>query len=294
MPIKSWSDVRSVTIGEVVYVGGSTAGGSQDAGCTVIKFYFQQNLWTVLPQYKVDEFAMVCFLDQLVLIGGLDPTKTIIVDYIAMFDNTVNKWTFPYSPLNIARYDSTAISSNQSIVVAGGWINCEKKRIRSTSVEVFDLSTNMWFIADSLPIARSAAKSSMLGNTLYLLGGFDDIKSYRTVHKVVFKELFDKAVRERNNPGSLQTTLWQTVERTPLGRCAALSIECYLLAIGGYNEQFRASSSIHLLQPDTMDWVKVGDLPTAQHGSTCSALSNGEFIVIGGYGVSRVDFMSIL
>ncbi len=292
MPIKSWIDVKSVAIGDVVYVGGSTSGGNRDDSCTIIKFSTLENEWKVLPLYRATEFAMVCFLDQLVLVGGLDPLNNRVVDYIAMFDQTVSGWIHPYSPLNIPRYDSTVISSNQSIVVAGGWIFSDKKQ-RTASVEVFDYSSNIWFAADPLPIARSAAKSSILENTLYVMGGFDDIKSYKAVHKVSFNELIDKAKMGNGNVKTQQDSLWKTVEMTPCGRCAALSIQCHLLAVGGYDQQYRSSSSVHLYQSNSQSWVKVGDLPAAQHGSSCSVLPNGEFVVIGGFGVSRVDFMSI-
>lgn len=292
MPIKSWVDVKSVAIGEVVYVGGSTAGGNRDDSCTIIKFSIRENEWKVLPFYRATDFAMVCFLDQLVLVGGLDPLNGNVVDYIAVFDHSVNKWIHPYSPLNIPRYDSTVISDNQSIVVAGGWMY---KRQRTASVEVFDYTSNMWFVADPLPIPRSAAKSSVLGNSLYIMGGFDDIKSYRAVHKVAFKELINKAKNGKGDVDSekQQDSLWETIEMTPCGRCAAVSIQCHLLAVGGYDQQYRSSSSVHLYQSHTRGWVKVGDLPAAQHGSTCSVLPNGEFVVIGGFGVSRVDFMSL-
>ena len=289
MPIKSWVDVKSVTIDEVVYVGGSTAGGNHDDSCTIIKFVVDKNEWKVLPFYRAAEFAMVCFLNQLVLVGGLDPPTGTVIDYIAVFDQSVNKWIYPYSPLNIPRYDSTVISSNQNIIVAGGW-NCTKQR--TASVEVFDYSSNMWFVADSLPIARSAAKSSMLGNTLFIMGGFDDIKSFKTVHKVAFNELINKAKNAKDSEMQ-QDPLWETIEMTPLGRCGAVSIQRHLLAVGGYDQQGRSSSSVHLYQSNTQGWVKIGDLPSAQHGSTCSVLPNGEFLVIGGFGVSRVDFMSI-
>ena len=125
------------------------------------------------------------------------------------------------------------------------------------------------------------------------MGGEDHTASTKVVHKVDLNKLITKAVSKQAMP-----TLWQVIENTPLKRSAPLNIGGSLLAVGGRDDYRNPSSSIHLYQPDTRRWVKVGDLPTARYNCTCSVLPSGEVIVAGGQTgvwdyISTVDFVFI-
>ena len=79
---------------------------------------------------------------------------------------------------------------------------------------------------------------------------------------------------------------------------APLSISGYLLSVGG------VETSIYLYQPDTGEWVKMGDLPTPQRDCTCAVITEKEMIVAGGgttmdmytasVFIGRYDLMSTL
>ncbi len=267
--------VQSVVIGDTVYVGGGGAyrnpAFKNPDLCKVMKL--EQDQWcTELPEYTAMLFAMTSLANRLVLVGGRDPRNKIRTNQLAVFES--GEWTHPYPPMNIARDSSTAVSFNNHIIVAGGYD--DKGRI--SSMEVLDVASRRWYIAQSLPNTRSELKSTLIGNTLYLMGGFDHTQSAtKTVHHVDLNELIAKALSNLDTP-----TLWQTLQEVPLMFSAPLSIGRSLLAVGGADDRFNSSSSIHLYQPDTKRWVKVGDLPTARHNCTCSVLPSGEVIVAGG------------
>ncbi len=279
MPIKMGGSVQSVVISDKVYVGGGIAVKDRDR-CTVIKL--EKDQWTKLPEYSARYFAMTSLANQLVLVGGRDPRNNKQKNQIGIFES--EEWTHPYPPMNIARDSSTAVSFNNHIIVAGG---CDDKG-RTSSVEVLDVASRRWYIAQSLPIPRSSLKSTLIGNTLYLMGGYDHTRLTKTVHHVDLNELIAKALSNLDTP-----TLWQTIEDTPLKRSAPLSIGRSLLAVGEWDDRGYPSSSIYLYQPDTRRWVKVGDLPTARCDCTCSVLPSGEVIVAGGsnglYYIDTVD-----
>ena len=284
MPIKMGDLVQSVVIGDTVYVGGGIADNDCDR-CTVMKL--EQDQWTKLPEYTDKYFAMTSLANRLVLVGGRDPRNTKHTNQLAVFES--GEWTHPYPPMNIARHSSTAVYFNNHIIVAGGE---DDKRLTST-VEVLDVASRRWYIAQSLPNPRSELKSTLIGNTLYLMGGWDQTGgATKTVHHVDLNELIAKALSNRNTP-----TLWQTLQEVPLVRSAPLSIGRSLLAVGGCDDRDNPSSSIHLYQPDTRRWMKVGDLPTARYFCTCSVLPSGEVIVAGGRTkfsfIQTVDFFSI-
>ena len=293
MPIKMGHTVQSVVIDDCIYVGGGDAGKDYDHDQrTVMKLDFQRDEWTKLPQYKARNFAMTSFATQLVLVGGLDQVTDLDkpINQIAVF--TLGKWTNPYPPMNTACYCSTAVCFKSYIIVAGGHDYQSK---RTTSVEVLDATAKRWYIAESLPKPRSSVKSTLIDDTLYLMGGRDHRVPTKVVHKVDLNDLITKAIS-----GQAKPIHWQEIEDTPLFRSAPLSVGGSLLAVGGTvsDVHYNPSLSIHLYQPDTRRWVKVGDLPTARYYCTCSVLPNGEVIIAGGETgaleyTSTVDILSI-
>ena len=295
MPIKMGTSVQSVVIGDTVYVGGGGVVGNDRDLCTVMKL--EQDQWTKLPEYTAKWFAMTSLANRLVLVGGRYLRNKKTTNQLAVFES--GEWTHPYPPMNIARHSSTAVSFNNHIIVAGG---NDDKEGTSSSVEVLDVASRRWYIAQSLPNPRSYLKSTLIGNTLYLMGGYlmggYDHTGWatKTVHHVDLNELIAKALSNLDTP-----TPWQILQEVPLKFSAPLSIGRSLLAVGGRDDRANQSSSIHLYQPDTRRWVKVGDLPTARCWCTCSVLPSGEVIVAGGqtklYGsgncVQTVDFFCI-
>ena len=288
MPIKMGTSVQSVVIGDTVYVcGGGVVGNDRDL-CTVMKL--EQDQWTKLPEYTAKWFAMTSLANRLVLVGGRYLRNKKPTNQLAVFES--GEWTHPYPPMNIARSSSTAVSFNNHIIVAGGIDD----KGRTSSVEVLDVASRRWYIAQSLPNPRSSLKSTLIGNTLFLMGGWDHTVSSqtKTVHHADLDELIANALSNMDTP-----TLWQTLQEVPLEWSAPLSIGRSLLVVGGRDDSVNPSSSIHLYQPDTRRWVKVGDLPTARHSCTCSVLPSGEVIVAGGQtnpfdnDLQTVDFFCI-
>ncbi len=146
MPIKMHS-VQSVVISDTVYVGAGVAVNDRDE-CTVMKLEHYQ--WTKLPEYTAMYFAMTSLANRLVLVGGRDLRNKKLTNQLAVFES--GEWTHLYPPMNIARNTSTAVSFNNHIIVAGGYGDKE----RTSSVEVLDVASRRWYIAQSLPHPRSA------------------------------------------------------------------------------------------------------------------------------------------
>ena len=241
MPIKMGDTVQSVDIGRSVYVGGGWALFYRNS-CTVMKLDLQSDEWTKLPQYSAKYFAMTSFANQLVLVGGVDPVTWELTNQIAVFES--GQWTNCYPPMNTARYFSTAVSFNNYLIVAGGRGD---RQVPISSVEVLDLVSRRWCIAESLPNPLYELKSTLLGNTLYLMGGLNHTGSTtKIVHKVDLNELVTKALSKQATP-----TLWQTTKDTPHYYSAPLNVGGSLLAVGGRDDRLNPVSSIHLYQPDT-------------------------------------------
>ena len=185
--------VQSVVISNTVYVGGGSIYNDLDIDkCTVMKLdlHDQQTEWTKLPQYSAKYFAMTSLANHLILVGGHDLGARRQTNQIAVFEQVNERWIHPYPPMKIARRASTSVCFNCYIIVAGGYSG-QNERI--SSVEVMDTTLKRWYFAESLPNPRSALKSTLTENTLYLMGGLDHTnRPTRVVHKVDLNELITK------------------------------------------------------------------------------------------------------
>ena len=278
--------VQSVVTDDAMYVGGGYAKTTSEE-LTVMKFDLQHEVWIRLPKYKARWFAMTSIANHLVLVGGRDPKTKEVSKQVAKFEQAL--WTNPYPPMNIARDSSTAIQYQCSyIIVAGG---CGNQGCLST-VEVLDAVLTQWYIVQSLPKPQAELKPTLISNTLYLIGGYDDAGlSIKVMYKVNLNEL----LKSRKNTST--DSHWLTLE-TPLGLPAPLSFNHSLFTVGGWDAHGDPSSCIYLYQTNT-SWVKLGDLSFARSDCTCSVLPNGKIIVAGGETglwnwIDDVDFLSIL
>ena len=156
-----------------------------------------------------------------------------------------------------------------------------------------------WSTDDPLPGAQTLMKYVVVGDMCCLMGGVDHTYSRtKAVHRVNIRELTEKAVSMTTSQAAPNSTsLWQTVQDTPLFYPSPLIIKGSLLAVGGHDDRSNASTSIHLYLLGTRRWVKVGDLPTARYFCTCSVLPNGEVLVAGGEDnssyLNHVGFLTI-
>ena len=293
MPFEMRTTVQSVVLGNKVYICRGTR-SDRDA-YKVMVYDIQRDTYSTLPEYNANWFAMTALNNQLVLAGGWDLASREPTNQIAVLQS--DKWARPYSPMTIARHSSTAVSFNNHIIVAGG--NDDQGRPVS-SVEVLDVTSNRWCIADPLPVVRSSIKSVVVGDVCYIMGGFDHTYSdTKVVHRVNLRELTEKSFSMATSQVTPKPiSLWHTEEDTPLFYSAPLVLKQSLLAIGGLDDRSDASTSIHLYQSSTRRWVKVGDLPTARYTLTCSVLPNGQVLIAGGRDnsyppLSRVDLLTV-
>ena len=287
MPFGMGNTIQSVITGDAVYVGGGHADNICDS-CTVMKFDLQRDWWSKLPQYSAQWFAMTALKNQLLLVGGCNPNTQELTNQI--FTLEAGKWTQHHlcPPMTIARHSSAAVCFNNCIIVAGG--RDDRYRCIST-VEVLDVRSRQRYTAESLPNPRSSGKFTLIGSTLYLMGGWDQYGRTKVVHKVNINELIFKTPRTH-----AKLTLWQKTEDTPLNHSAPLNVGGYLTAVGGQDDSYTPSSSIYLYKLDTRKWEKVGDLPTARYACTCLELTSGEIMVAGGFDhgkhLATADFIS--
>ena len=233
--------------------------------------------------------------DQLVLVGRYNPSNFKRTNQLYVWDERSQQWPAPYPPMGTACSHPSVVTHGKWLVVDGGY---DGKTALDT-VEILDTITGQWYYATPLPKGCVGMKSAVIGDTLYLLGGWDG-PAMKDVFAVSLPALIRKATSPSEAATTQPDTLWQTLPPTPLGDSAALALHGSLLAVGGEDDQDKPSSAIHLYQPSTRKWVKVGDMLTARSNCACTVLPSGEFLVLGGNAshrkttITRVDKATVV
>ena len=187
-----------------------------------------------------------------------------------MWDGNGRKWTRPYTPMPTPQCESSVVVYWQWLIVAGGWSN----ETKTSSVEVLDISSNQWYRAPSTPVPWSRMKSAFVGDTWYLMGGYENRRTDQ-----VYSVSLPVLISHINNTSA---RVWKTI--SSLGLCYSTPV-CMgesLLAVGGRKTQsLKAVSTIFHYTPDSDgQWTEVGQLIIPSYDNICTVTSN--FCIVAG------------
>ena len=250
----------------------------------VLEYTPENDEWVELPEPPVKYFGLAVLNNQLVLVGGREPSTGKRTNKLTVFDPSTGQWVHPYPTMATARSRPTAIAYQHYLIVAGG----DEDRNKSVSVvEIFDSVKEQWYTAEELPIKCDHMTPVVISNTANLLGGYTDNKQTKTVLSVSLPALINKATsqsQEVNTP-----TSWKVLPDSPLYRSAPFTFHNMLLTAGGRDDSREASSHIYCYDPVTSQWEKVGDLPEPRYACSCAVLPSTELLVVGGGPGSNID-----
>ena len=272
-----------------MWVGGGVADGPNEY--IVMEYDTSSGKWATLPPYRACYFAMTVIHNQLVLVGGQEHGAESKV--LGVWGAGGKAWTHPYPDMATARHSCSAVVYNEWLVVAGGragggYTSC---------VEVLNTTSEQWYAGPPTPTPWSSMKTAVVGDTAYFMGGYD--KPLGSATEVVYGVCIQTLVSHITSKASSGTDrqIWKEIPGLQLGWSTPLSISGSLLAVGGLDKDPKAVTAIHLYQPDTGEWVKVGDVPSPRYQCTCAVTADREVLVAGGWDghdhLKRVDFARI-
>ena len=272
-----------VVLERSVYVGGGLTVG--DGEYYIQVFNMKTQNWSRLPRYRYVWFAMTVINHHLTLVGGWRAGGQEVTNQLAVYKPSSQHWTFPYSPMPTPRYFPAVLMYDIWLLVAGGY---GASYTELATVELFNTSTNQWLATSSLPTPCGLLTSAIVDNYGYL------VMESKQVFRVSLPDIVSQTV---NQSTSKSPALWCRLPDTPLRCSTAISLRGYLLAVGGSHDSTR--TDIHLYQPESEQWTKIGDLPNARYYCSCVVLPSGELLVAGGGESSvgwssRVDVASVL
>ena len=274
--------MQALVIGRNIYVG---SGGGQNIS-TVMVYSLETGTWTTLPPYENRFFGMATLNHKVVLVGGKRMSNNV-TNVLGVWDEQSQTWTHPFPVMPTARQFPCVISYQKWLVVAGG----RNENVADCKiVEILDTISGQWYKGSPLPNECSDMSSVVNGNMWYLLGGISSLGANKHAFCVCLDQLISNAVSLPADAVSPSTgSPWQTLPETPLRWSTAIILNGALLTVGGLD-----SSAIHLYQPSSRRWVKVGDLPDQQWWCAGTVLPSGEMFVAGGIrGFSRINTVYI-
>ena len=268
------SSPQAVVIGDNVYTGG----GYGISGAAVMVYSFRSGSWKTLPlcETNCNFYGMAALNDQLVLVGGRNIADKR-TGLLGVWDERSQTWTHPFPKMPTPRSSPSVVSYQKWLVVAGGK---DQRDSYSRIIELIDTHTGRWYESPPLPNACSGMSSAINGNKWYLSGGYYSLGETTSMRVlcVCLDELISQAVSQSAAATSPSTpSPWQTLTDSPLMHSTVLTFNGALLLVGGWK-----SSAIHLYQPSSRSWVKVGDLPSERWQCACAVLPSGEIFVAGG------------
>ena len=274
MPFSMSNYIQSVEVDGTVYVGGGYATKDED-DYTVMAYSMQSCKWHTLPPYRAKWFAMTTINNKLILVGGHHNGS---VNQLGVWKTDSNQWTCPFPPMPTPRSSPSVTSYKHWLVVAGG----KRKEDSLSTVELLDIDNKQWSTAPSTPISWYKMKSTIIGDTWYLMGGKqDDITTITDVYSVSLEALVSHSASDSSK-------IWNKISPLNYEYSSPLSLGGSLLALGSYNTKIKCPvSPIQCYVPETNTWVPAGELPRPLQNCTC-ILTAGRLHVFGGYSDSRL------
>ncbi len=276
MPVAMSGYIQSVEINDTVYVGGGgTDRGKHDY---IVTAYSKQSCqWHTLPPYSTRWFAMTTINNKLVVVGGRNRDESDSSE-LGEWQPDSNQWTHPFPPMSTTCSVSSATSYKHWLVVASGFHGVRLQ----ASVEILNVSNMQWSTGPSTPTPWEKMKSTTIGDTWYLMGGWcKDVGWSRDVYSVSLEALVSHSSSDSSN-------IWNKLPSLNCTEFYPLNIGGSLLAVGGVDMKSRKPmSTIQRYVPETNNWVQAGQLPHAVYNCSCIMMSDKVHVMGGHDGNNR-------
>ena len=229
-------------------------------------YNFIEDLWDTLDT-PTQWYSLTTYHSQLVLVGGADPDTWRATNELWVLDEQ-HHWTQPLPLMTTERYQASAVSVNDFLIVAGG---CGGSHVSTLdTVEVYD--GYQWTRAHTLPKACSWMKSTLHEGSWYLAGGMGQ-------ENVVYQVSLESLIATTHSEGAGQTSVWKKLPDAPLEWSTPVVIRNQLITVG---RGYPYSSALHTYLSSTNSWVHVGDLPVVCNCTCSLVLPTGQLLVVGG------------
>ena len=263
------------------------------------KVYSYQNIlgkeqWSQLPDNPNMNCGLAVIDGLLTSVGGYNNGS--INTLLSLTGEGMRKqWSEIFPPMPTRRMSVACITTEQSLVVAGG----EGRGGFLDIVEVMNINTKQWTTVSPLPHKQCELSATVCGDTLYLAGG---IGSGYISSKYVFTCSLTDLLTSSNSLGSKirrtfsqSQNIWKEISSLPVVHSTLASFNGQLLAIGGRVNQLNCATNVYRYDSNTNSWNVISQMKNERSLCLAVSLHEDHLIVVGGYrGGYTTDSVEIL
>ena len=266
-------------------------------GGDILEYSPDTDTWVELSTPTKDH-GIVSLNGKLALVGGRMKESGKCSPVIRVWDFDSKQWTAePYPQMPMGRINSDCTCYQHYLIIAGGVTDGQLQP--TTSVEILDTKSGQWLKAPPLIYNGTYIRSELIGQSLYLffsLRGF--LTSSKSLLRVSLPTLISHAMQGKNR----DTSIWEKLPDVPLYGTRLFSIDNMLLTAGGRHggsvslalsvmhiKENKPSADIHLFNPHTNQWLKIGELPESRMSYACTVLPSGKLLVAGGRSMGNLN-----
>lgn len=271
-----------------IYVGGGTVTNGCSSAIGILEAYDPAtDSWATLPPMPTPRSHLAAAAisgvnTKIYFIGGQEGCRLSAApptDIVESFDPANNAWETDLTRMLTPRLGARAGVINSKIYVVGGQ---DKNGMVLPTLEVFDPAANGgvggWTGLSPMPTARVGPAVAVVNNTLYAIGGSDDLGNSVTV-----VEAYDP-----------ETDSWTAgvppFPALPTGRnkAAGVGVISNTIYVFGGSGSFKELSINEAFDPATNQWSTAPAMPTARFGLggavvRNSVLGRDQLFAVGGH-----------
>ena len=276
-------DATAVLLNESIYVGGSSN--------RISMYHLDTNQWDCnqieTPQHC---FAFTVLSDKLIIAGGMikqySPYSTKTTDNVLVWEG--EEWR-EYPKMPSARFGATAVSFELKVIVIGGSEGFKSCNL----IEMLDSVNLQWYKCNNLPHPICCAKSVIVGDMLYVLGGYCDgaLLEGKYVESKSSKRVYATSLRTLSD----YHLDWQRLADTPWCGSAIASLDNHVLAVGGIETDADTICVLRCRKGSAITstvWEPVASLPIGNLYNSAVFGVDNRIIVFGGGKYSKRNYSS--
>ena len=268
---------EEMTRGEAV-VRGNTAYFRPSGSHNV---YSYQNIlgkeqWSHLPDNPNDWFGLAVIDGLLTSVGGRGPTNTLLS---LTGEGERKQWSQIFPPMPTPRSNAACVTTKQALVAAGGY----GPGCYLDTVEVMNTDTKVWTQVTSLPKKCNSLTAAILGDRLYLAGGYPRSKSVFTCSLPDLLPTDTLGSRLQRQTLSPSQNIWKNACSLPVTWSTLVSFGGHLLAVGGDIGDDKPTSNVYRYDSHADSWTVASQMKKKRYYCLAAALGEDSLVVVGGW-----------
>ena len=249
-------------------------------------------LWSTLPDSRYMYFSLAVIDGFLTCVGGYSGRSTNTLHSLTG-GNLKWQWSKVFPPMPTARSGTASVTTEQALVVAGGWDG----RKNLDTVEVMTIATKQWTTAQHLSHPFGWISGTICGDQLYLNGGCIGVgEPSKSVLTCSFTDLLPPqslGVRLRTVSLATKPGVWREIKNLPVTGSTLTTLGGHLLAIGGRSDSHGLTADVHRYDHQSDSWHVVSKMKNKRSQPLSAVLSEDQLLIVGGHGKNYASITSV-